>query len=338
MDVIAKTNIEKKSQVRLLRTVRCEHSKISSVCHRLLCCDVASGFWVFQCGAAPLASLTQPPLHRAEIHHFGSSVAEFWANAEDRRNKNRMKVGARTRRTKTFPAVQRRKDNDNGWNTTADDNDARKDVHGDRRSDPQTHLGAWQGMRQTISTGQGKNGHASQEDDVTGKKNAMQRPHCGRNGSEKNPPKSKKSQARLLGFVRCQHPKLLPAGIVAAFVPRRTAQRAGINPFRNANGRFLSQRGCVVNTYVTPTELCPYDFQKCSASVRKVNTNNRASTRDTQAGIQGGQVTMLVNIELAISRTFLFILRKSVSKLNKNSKMIWKLQWNLVFSYWFFSY
>ena len=56
MDVIAKKSFFflKKKQVRLLRTVRCEHSKISSVRHRLLSCDVASGFWVFQCGTAPL--------------------------------------------------------------------------------------------------------------------------------------------------------------------------------------------------------------------------------------------------------------------------------------------
>ena len=135
-------------------------------------------------------------------------------------------------------------------------------------------------------------------------KNATGRPDCERHGSGKNP---KKSQVRLFGFVRCQHPKLLPAGIVAAFVPRRTAQRAGIIPFRNANGGFLSQRGCAVNTCVTPTELCPYDFQRCSASVRKLNTNNRASTRDRQAGIQGGQVTMLENIKLAkLFSDFLF--------------------------------
>ena len=141
-------------------------------------------------------------------------------------------------------------------------------------------------MRQTISTGQEKICHASQEDDVTGKKTQWNVQTADVMALKKSP-KIQKSQVRLLGFVRCQHPKLLSAGIVAAFVPRRTAQRAGIIPFRNANGRFLSQRGCVVNTYVTPTELCPYDFQRCGASVRKLNTNNRAPETHRQASKAG---------------------------------------------------
>ena len=110
------------------------------------------------------------------------------------------------------------------------------------------------------------------------------------------------------------------AGIPLSFGVRKRRPWAGIIPFRNASGGFLSQRGCVVHTHETPTELCPYDFQRCGVSVRELNTNNRASTRDTQAGIQGGQVTVLVNIKLAIFLTFLFVLRKSVSKLNKNLK------------------
>ena len=122
----------------------------------------------------------------------------------------------------------------------------------------------------------------------------------------KNPKKSKKTQVRLLGFVRCQHPKFLPAGIVPAFVPRRTAQRAGISPFRNARWTVLEptrmRRKHICNT--DGTVLLP--LQRCSASVRKLNTNNRASTRDTQAGIQGGQVIMLVNIKLAIFWTLNF--------------------------------
>ena len=52
-----------------------------------------------------------------------------------------MKICAEPDARKTFPAVQCRKDNDNGWNATVDDNDARKDVHDDRRSDPQTNHG-----------------------------------------------------------------------------------------------------------------------------------------------------------------------------------------------------
>ena len=73
----------------------------------------------------------------------------------------------------------------------------------------------------------------------------------------------KNSQAALLGLMRCQHSKLPPAGIVAMFVPRQTsldgarrhqhvcpragqAQRAEILPFLDVGGRFLSQRGYVV--------------------------------------------------------------------------------------------
>ena len=109
---------------------------------------------------------------------------------------------------------------------------------------------------------------------------------------KETPQKAQKSQVRLLGFVRCQHSKLPPAGIVAAFVPPRTAQRARIIGFGNANGRFLRQHGCVANTHVTPTELCSYHFQRCGVSALELNTNNRASTR-------GGQVIMLFNIKLA---------------------------------------
>ena len=66
----------------------------------------------------------------------------------------------------------------------------------------------------------------------------------------KTPQKNKNSQAALLGLKRCQHSKL-SARFVATSVLRRTprtgqAQRAEILPFRNARGRFLSQRGRVV--------------------------------------------------------------------------------------------
>ena len=162
----------------------------------------------------------------------------------------------------------------------------------------------------------------------------MERPDCGRDGSEKTKlPKIPKNhryvsldspQASSSGNCRCVRPSPNPewqsaldsahhhqlvsrpvarplshARIHLSFGVRKRRPWAWIIPFRIANGPFLSQRGCVVNTYVTPTELCPYDFQSCGASVRKLNTNNRASTRDRQAGIQGGQVTMLVNIKLA---------------------------------------
>ena len=74
------------------------------------------------------------------------------------------------------------------------------------------------------------------------------------------------SQAALLGLMRCQHSKLLPSRNCRNVCPspnppdgaRRhrlvcpgtgQAQRAEILPFRNASGRFLSQRGCVVQHY-----------------------------------------------------------------------------------------